>query len=127
MSTPIECIKTAIRPANRLGVGLSLLGQGEIEPGHIKYILLVIARGVENIDAFRVVAREMFYFQQGKILHYRKGIKSHLVQVIKFADADFADDDGEAIDSCFNTFSFHCLTWIRIHKTTMMKMTSAFT
>jgi hypothetical protein len=128
MSIPIECIKTAIRPAGRLGVNLSLLGQGELEPGQLKHVLIDISREVENIDAFRVVAREMFYFQQGKILFYGKGITPHLAKVIRFTgSAVFLDDSGEANYSFFITLSFHCLTSIRTHKTTMMKMTSAFT
>jgi hypothetical protein len=131
---PIEHIKMAIRPANRLGVALSLLGQGEFEPGQIHHFLVDIAHRVYNVDAFRIVAREMFYFRQGKILQYRKGIKSHLAKVIEFSKwyilrfADFEDDDGEANDSFFFiALSFQCLTSIRIHKTTMMKTTSAFT
>ena len=99
-SIPIECIKAAIRPANKLGVALSLLGQGEIRPNHFKRAVLQdIALNVKNIDAFRVVAREMFFFQQGRFFFYQEGIKPHLMEMIEIAEiaeSEFGEDDGES-------------------------------
>ncbi len=75
-------------------MALFLLGQGEFEPEQFEHTLVDIGRGVENIDAFRIVAREMFYFQHGKLHFDGKGIKSHLPKVIQFASAAFFDDSG---------------------------------
>jgi hypothetical protein len=100
-SVPIECIKTVIRLANDFGVALTFLVEGRIPPGRFKEILpdriLRVVGDVDDVDAFRVVMREVFFLRQGGF--YQQGIKPHLIKILEFADGMFKDDSGEVYES----------------------------
>ena len=81
ISMPIECIREAIWDATITGNVIALRGEMG-EPEDFREDLLNCAMAIESrgtIEAFRVVAREMF-------LSMNKTMKPHLLNVIKIVD-----------------------------------------
>ena len=79
-SMPIECIREAIWDAKITGNAVALRGEGE--PEDFREDLLNCAMAIESrgtIEAFRIVAREMF-------LRTNKTMKPHLLNIIKIVD-----------------------------------------